>query len=814
MRRGKNFTLVMVTLVALLLGSTALFAQSAPPELINYQGVLRDAAGAPRNGNFDMIFRFYDASSDGNLLLTDTHAASGSGAVTVTGGLFTAALGGGALSPPIVPFVSVFSDHAGVWLEIQVGSETLAPRIRVLSAAYAQSAHTLDGYQAVSFSQTGHTHDTTDVTSGTLAVARGGTGLAAPGTSGNVLMSNGTNWVSNGLPTAEILGAVVDASDTTLTRTGGGYSGNPYKLKLNLGNANTWTGAQTFGASTKFPGAGIWDSTGKVGIGTNTPDSPLQLSYVQTSHSADTDNRGLNINTVAFPEDTSYEFDPFVGLDCSVSGAVGVDADMYQSLYGIRSSTTGPDNWHETFIFGVEANAVGAGGATGLSANASGGSSNVGVRGHASGTVGNQYGVVATADGAAATWHCALEAEASGGSINWAGRFLDGDVHIDNKLSIGGNGNSPPSFPLDVQAAQAVARFTSTGNAFGSVLVLDNSTASPTYYGAINFNGGGGQIAYLANGDMTFKTNSTEHMRLTAGGWLGIGLTPGYQLQLLFDSAAKPTGGSWTNPSDRRLKKNIAPFTDGLAVITSINPVRYQLNGLAGMPLDSPGIGVIAQEIKDVAPYTVGTFKAKLNEKDEGTTDLYDFNASALTFVLINAVKELDQRTKSLIKDSKSGESASSVGKEKTAISGITVNAKTQREKSSDEATADSVLDPKPNFPCLPVSEVIEAGDVLVMDAALDGYARLSDASADTMVIGIAGGSGNEKVPVATSGFSNCKVDASFGPIHKGDLLVSSPTPGHAMKAPRPVEPGTIIGKALESLESSTGTIKVLVMLR
>jgi len=38
---------------------------------------------------------------------------------------------------------------------------------------------------------------------------------------------------------------VTDAADTTLTRTGSGTSGDPWKLKLALGNANTWTANQT-----------------------------------------------------------------------------------------------------------------------------------------------------------------------------------------------------------------------------------------------------------------------------------------------------------------------------------------------------------------------------------------------------------------------------------------------------------------------------------------------------------------------------------------------------------------------------------------
>ena len=68
-----------------------------------------------------MAFSFYDAPTSGNLLLTDTHAASGSGAVTVAGGLFNAALGSSALSPPTTPFLSVFANHTNVWLEVAWG---------------------------------------------------------------------------------------------------------------------------------------------------------------------------------------------------------------------------------------------------------------------------------------------------------------------------------------------------------------------------------------------------------------------------------------------------------------------------------------------------------------------------------------------------------------------------------------------------------------------------------------------------------------------------------------------------------------------
>lgn len=70
-------------------------------------------------------------------------------------------------------------------------------------------------------------------------------------------------------------------------------------------------------------------------------------------------------------------------------------------------------------------------------------------------------------------------------------------------------------------------------------------------------------------------------------------------------------------------------------------------------------------------------------------------------------------------------------------------------------------------------------------------------------------------------GITQVKADATLYPIAKGDLLVTSSSLGYAMKAqPRVVDgvpiyiSGTVIGKALESLEAGTGTIKVLVMLR
>jgi len=67
--------------------------------------------------------------------------------------------------------------------------------------------------------------------------------------------------------------------------------------------------------------------------------------------------------------------------------------------------------------------------------------------------------------------------------------------------------------------------------------------------------------------------------------------------------------------------------------------------------------------------------------------------------------------------------------------------------------------------------------------------------------------------PLALTGTVRVKVDAGYGAIAVGDLLTTSPTAGHAMRADDP-RPGTILGKALEPLDAGTGKVLVLVMLR
>ncbi len=107
-------------------------------------------------------------------------------------------------------------------------------------------------------------------------------------------------------------------------------------------------------------------------------------------------------------------------------------------------------------------------------------------------------------------------------------------------------------------------------------------------------------------------------------------------------SAAKPGGGPWINSSDQRLKKDITDFTDGLAQVQQIRPVWYRYNGKAGMPTQKKYVGVIAQEMQKVAPYTIGEFTYT---DTTGKQEKYlDYDANAVTYMLVNAVKEVDEK--------------------------------------------------------------------------------------------------------------------------------------------------------------------------
>ena len=123
--------------------------------------------------------------------------------------------------------------------------------------------------------------------------------------------------------------------------------------------------------------------------------------------------------------------------------------------------------------------------------------------------------------------------------------------------------------------------------------------------------------------------------------------------------------------------------------------------------------------------------------------------------------------------------------------------------------------------------EQIDPGTVLVIDE--ESKLEPCEEPYDRKVAGVVSGAGDlkpglvlgrkegytDKLPIALVGRVNCKVDAGYGSVEVGDLLTTSATLGHAMKANNPIRSfGAVIGKALKPLKDGCGLIPILVALQ
>ena len=133
---------------------------------------------------------------------------------------------------------------------------------------------------------------------------------------------------------------------------------------------------------------------------------------------------------------------------------------------------------------------------------------------------------------------------------------------------------------------------------------------------------------------------------------VGIGTAvAAFQLQLSNNSAAKPTSNVWTVISDKRLKTNISSYKFGLLEILQINPIWFTYTGEAGMPKET-GVGVIAQELQKIAPYMVTEWEYK-SEKDSVAQKYLGVDNGAITYMLVNAIKELKLQNDTLLQNYK-----------------------------------------------------------------------------------------------------------------------------------------------------------------
>lgn len=219
----------------------------------------------------------------------------------------------------------------------------------------------------------------------------------------------------------------------------------------------------------------------------------------------------------------------------------------------------------------------------------------------------------------------AKTADALTGGVQWT--TTGNDIYNSNSGNVG-IGTSTPSgqFHLNNYNDDAVSN---------TAMIISNTNNGNTNQASIslkNYSSFDRSLQFWTNNSQATSTTkmyqflnntaSTEVLSIRNDGRLTIS-----------GGAYKPGGGSWTATSDRRLKDQVVPYADGLTLLMSIKPVKFHYNELSGIDTEKEYVGVIAQDLNEVAPYMVGSFEK------EGET-YFDVDNSAMTYMLINAVQE------------------------------------------------------------------------------------------------------------------------------------------------------------------------------
>lgn len=147
----------------------------------------------------------------------------------------------------------------------------------------------------------------------------------------------------------------------------------------------------------------------------------------------------------------------------------------------------------------------------------------------------------------------------------------------------------------------------------------------------------------------------------------------------------------------------------------------------------------------------------------------------------------------------------------------------------SDLSEGFNVNEPS-DFESKGLHQAFQPGMIVCIDKEKPGELIMSNKAYDKAVAGIISGANGVQsgimmkqdgsaadgnVPVALMGRVYCWADASYGSIEPGDLLTTSDSYGHAMKATDYAKAqGAIIGKAMSSLKEGKGLVLVLVTLQ
>ena len=270
----------------LLLGASVAYA--AVPQRLNYQGKLGNAAGDPLSGTYSFRFKLFAAETGGAALFSED--VTGANAVSVVNGIYTVQIG--SFTTGGIPY-GVFNGP-DLYLEVDVnaganltGAETLAPRERLNSAAWAVHALGAErlgtGAVIATFTSAGNLTAPFGVTAGTVTIDDGSA-------TGRLASRNGLDFYSTTSGLGQLAGLLQGSGNATPNYITLGNINPGFNPTVGVagGDSNIGLDIRTKGTGDlvllSAPGerARLLGSSGYFGVGTNAPAAALHVSSAAT----------------------------------------------------------------------------------------------------------------------------------------------------------------------------------------------------------------------------------------------------------------------------------------------------------------------------------------------------------------------------------------------------------------------------------------------------------------------------------------------------------------------------------------------------
>lgn len=160
--KNKNIRKVFAVTAAMffMMTSAGVTLKAAVPQLLTFNGILKDSGGDFLDGTYEMTFRVYSAATGGSALWSETQTD-----LAVDSGSFSAQLG--SVTALTLPF------NAPYWVSVEVESDgEMTPRVQLTSSGYAYTAEEVtNGFTEAEHGDMSH-KDILGVKSNTTLVAR------------------------------------------------------------------------------------------------------------------------------------------------------------------------------------------------------------------------------------------------------------------------------------------------------------------------------------------------------------------------------------------------------------------------------------------------------------------------------------------------------------------------------------------------------------------------------------------------------------------------------------------------------------------